>query len=52
LNDRSGTQNVVFTRPISPAEGLFSLTDAPGLGLEIVEEELAKRQIPWTAGKS
>lgn len=40
-------QNVVLTRPVAPVNGKFVLTDTPGLGLEINEEELAKRSTPW-----
>jgi L-alanine-DL-glutamate epimerase-like enolase superfamily enzyme len=40
-------QDDVFTRPVKPEGGKFILTDAPGLGLEIVEAELAKRILPW-----
>jgi L-alanine-DL-glutamate epimerase-like enolase superfamily enzyme len=46
-NGPVGVQDVVFTRPIQPVKGLFKLTDQPGLGLELVENELQKRMIPW-----
>jgi L-alanine-DL-glutamate epimerase-like enolase superfamily enzyme len=46
-NDRSGTQDVVFTQPLGPVNGLFTLSDAPGLGLEIVEDALQPRLLPW-----
>ena len=48
-NDYSGTQDVVFTRPVRPVDGRFTLTDAPGLGLDLVEAELHKHMIPWPA---
>jgi L-alanine-DL-glutamate epimerase-like enolase superfamily enzyme len=48
-NDYSGTQDVVFTKPVRPTGGRFTLTDAPGLGLDLVEAELHKRLIPWSA---
>jgi hypothetical protein len=32
---------------VRPAQGKFTLSDAPGLGLEIEESELQKRMIPW-----
>jgi L-alanine-DL-glutamate epimerase-like enolase superfamily enzyme len=38
---------VVFTQPVQPIKGLFTLTDQPGLGLELVETELQARMIPW-----
>jgi L-alanine-DL-glutamate epimerase-like enolase superfamily enzyme len=46
-NDASGRQQAVFTTPIGPLDGHFTLTDAPGLGLEVAEAELAARVIPW-----
>lgn len=49
-NDPSGRQNVVFARPVFPADGLFSLSTAPGLGLEIVEERLTERMRLWKTG--
>jgi L-alanine-DL-glutamate epimerase-like enolase superfamily enzyme len=42
-------QDVVFKTPVRPVRGQFVLTDAPGLGLEIDENELGKRMIPWTS---
>lgn len=50
FNDKSGTQNVVFTQPLGPVNGLFTLSDAPGLGLELIESELEKRMAPWPHG--
>ena len=32
-----------------PVHGKFVLSDAPGLGLEIDEDELRTRMIPWTS---
>jgi L-alanine-DL-glutamate epimerase-like enolase superfamily enzyme len=46
-NGPHGVQDAVFARPVRPVGGKFTLTDAPGLGLDIVEAELAKRMIPW-----
>jgi L-alanine-DL-glutamate epimerase-like enolase superfamily enzyme len=46
-NDYSGTQNVVFSRPVQPVHGTFVLTDAPGLGLDVIAAELERRIIPW-----
>ena len=48
-NDYSGTQDTVFTSPVRPVGGRFSLTEAPGLGLDLVEDELQKRLIPWSS---
>jgi L-alanine-DL-glutamate epimerase-like enolase superfamily enzyme len=48
-NDYSGTHDVVFTKPVRPVDGRFTLTDAPGLGLDLVEDELQKRLIPWSS---
>ena len=48
-NDYSGTQNVVFTRPVRPVDGQFTLLDTPGLALDLVEAGLHKRMIPWAA---
>jgi L-alanine-DL-glutamate epimerase-like enolase superfamily enzyme len=48
-NDYSGTQNVVFTRPVCPVDGQFTLLDTPGLALYLVEAGLHKRMIPWAA---
>ena len=42
-------QDVVFRTPVRPAGGKFVLSDAPGLGLELDEDELRKRLIPWTS---
>jgi L-alanine-DL-glutamate epimerase-like enolase superfamily enzyme len=51
-NDSSGRQQIVFARPLGPVDGHFTLTDAPGLGLELVEAELAARMIPWQSSAS
>jgi D-arabinonate dehydratase/D-galactarolactone cycloisomerase len=51
-NDYSGMQDAVFTRPVRPVDGTFTLTDAPGLGLDIIEAELHKRMLPWSANAS
>ena len=42
-------QDVVYKTPVRPANGRFALADAPGLGLELDEEALAARMIPWTS---
>jgi len=46
-DDRTGFQDVVFANPPKPVNGLFTLSDKPGLGLELIEDELAKRMRPW-----
>lgn len=46
-NGPLGVQDVVFTQPVQPVKGLFTLTDQPGLGLELVETELKPRMLPW-----
>ncbi len=47
-NDPSGAQNAVFRWPVRPEHGRFTLApDRPGLGLEIAEEQLARRARPW-----
>jgi L-alanine-DL-glutamate epimerase-like enolase superfamily enzyme len=45
--DKGGTQNVVFVQPVHPSGGKFRLSDAPGLGLDVNEDELARRIEPW-----
>lgn len=51
-NDRSGAQDIVFHNPVRPINGKFTLGDTPGLGLEVVEAELAGRRRPWRAAGS
>ena len=51
-NDYTGIQNVVFSRAVQPTHGKFVLTDAPGLGLDIVEAELQQRLRPWPQTKA
>jgi L-alanine-DL-glutamate epimerase-like enolase superfamily enzyme len=46
-NGPYGVQDAVFRYPVQPVKGKFLLSDAPGLGLEVVEAELEKRMIPW-----
>ncbi len=50
VNDKSGRQDAVFVRLLRPEKGCFRLSDAPGLGLEVVEDELARRMRPWRTG--
>ena len=45
LDDPSSRRHVVFVNPPKPVGGLFHLPDAPGLGLELIEEEIARRRI-------
>jgi L-alanine-DL-glutamate epimerase-like enolase superfamily enzyme len=42
-----GVQDVVFHAPLRPQGGVFQLSAKPGLGLQLKEDELAKRMIPW-----
>jgi len=42
-------QDAVFRTPVKPVKGKFTLTDAPGLGLEVDEAELTKRAVPWSS---
>jgi L-alanine-DL-glutamate epimerase-like enolase superfamily enzyme len=39
----------VFKTPVRPVNGRFVLSEAPGLGLELDEAQLATRRIPWTS---
>ncbi len=45
LNDPSPRQHAVFENPPTPVGGLFHLSREPGLGLRVVEAELARRRI-------
>ena len=45
-NDPSTRTHAVFENPPYPADGLFHLPTAPGLGLTVNEAELAKRIVP------
>jgi L-alanine-DL-glutamate epimerase-like enolase superfamily enzyme len=47
-NDPSSRTHAVFENPPLPVDGLFHLSDAPGLGLRVNEAELAKRVVPAT----
>ncbi len=44
LNDPSPRMHSVFAHPLVPKNGLFHLPTVPGLGLELVESEVAKRR--------
>ena len=44
LNDPSPRMHAVFATPLKPQGGLFHLPTAPGLGLELVESEVAARR--------
>ena len=48
-NGPRDVQDVVFKTPVRPVNGKFVLSDAPGLGLEVDEAQLAKRMIRWTS---
>jgi D-galactarolactone cycloisomerase len=45
-NDPSPRTHAVFETPPKPLDGLFHLSEAPGLGLKLNKAELAKRRIP------
>ncbi|MBV9813820.1 MAG: hypothetical protein JO326_13815, partial [Acetobacteraceae bacterium] len=45
LNDPSPRMHAVFDNPPKPVDGLFHLPTEPGLGINFVEHELAKRRI-------
>ncbi len=45
LNDPSPRMHAVFENPPKPVDGLFDLPLEPGLGLRIIEAELAKRRV-------
>ena len=45
LNDPSPRMHAVFARPIVAQAGLFHLPTMPGLGLELIENEVTKRRI-------
>lgn len=44
-NDPSTRTHAVFENPPVPVNGLFKLSDEPGLGLRLNEAELAKRRV-------
>ena len=44
LNDPSPRMHAVFAEAPKPRDGLFHLPGAPGLGLELVDAEVAKRR--------
>jgi len=45
-NDPSPRMHAVFENPPRPIDGLFHLSQGPGLGLKVNEPELAKRRVP------
>lgn len=45
LDDPSARRHGVFVTPPVPVEGLFHVPEAPGLGLELVEAEIASRRL-------
>jgi D-galactarolactone cycloisomerase len=48
LNDPSPRMHAVFVDPPQPKDGLFHLPNTPGLGLTLVDSELAQRRVPPT----
>ena len=47
LSDRSFQQNAVLKTPVAPQNGLFHLSEAPGLGLDFDAQVLEERLQPW-----
>ncbi len=45
-NDPSTRTHAVFENPPVPKDGLFHVSEEPGLGLRLNEAELAKRRVP------
>jgi len=45
-NDPSSRTHAVFENPPKPVEGLFHVPAEPGLGLRLIEAELARRRVP------
>jgi L-alanine-DL-glutamate epimerase-like enolase superfamily enzyme len=45
LDDPSNRRHAVFVTPPRPVDGLFHLPAAPGLGLELIEAEVASRRL-------
>ena len=41
---------IVFINPLKPVDGFFILNEKPGLGLELYEDRLTERTIPWRSG--
>ena len=46
-DEKSGFQDVVLKLPVQPIEGVFRLTDRPGLGLQVDEAALDGRLRLW-----
>jgi L-alanine-DL-glutamate epimerase-like enolase superfamily enzyme len=44
LNDPSRRMHALFAKPLVPQAGLFNLPTTPGLGLDLVESEVAARR--------
>ncbi len=45
LDDPSNRRHAVFTAPPRPVDGLFHVPTTPGLGLELIEAEIAARRL-------
>jgi L-alanine-DL-glutamate epimerase-like enolase superfamily enzyme len=43
--DASGRTDIAFTHPIGPENGRFKLGERPGLGLDVNDEEIARRRV-------
>jgi L-alanine-DL-glutamate epimerase-like enolase superfamily enzyme len=46
-NDLPGMQGVVLKTPLRPQSGKFALSERPGLGLDINDEEMTRRMTVW-----
>lgn len=44
-SEKPGVQDAVFTNAPRPHNGVFALPEGPGLGLTLIEDELAKRLV-------
>jgi L-alanine-DL-glutamate epimerase-like enolase superfamily enzyme len=45
LDDPSTRRHAVFTNPPRPVDGLFRLPTTPGLGLDLIDAEIASRRL-------
>jgi len=49
-NDPAGAQDAAFRQAVRPTGGRFTLSERPGLGLEVDEDALRTRTRPWRGG--
>jgi L-alanine-DL-glutamate epimerase-like enolase superfamily enzyme len=45
LDDPSSRRHAIFANPPKPVDGLFHLPSAPGLGIDVVESEVARLRV-------